>query len=74
MSLILDGSQLEFMTELVSGEADRLDHEAQAHEGWRHGHPESLRERAVHARITLAALQREIEARAGTARDPDTPR
>jgi hypothetical protein len=54
MSLILDDSQLERLAELASRKAERLDHEAQAHERRRHGHPESLRDRAAHARITLA--------------------
>jgi hypothetical protein len=68
MSLILDDSQLELLEELASMEAERLDREAQRMEGGgsraRKVHAERMRERAAHARITLAELRREIDARA----------
>ena len=70
----LDLSQLELLAYLASAEADRLDHEAEAKASnrnrWSQAHAESLRERAVHARGTLAALKHEIDARA-TARAPE---
>ena len=67
MSLNLDDSQLELLAHLAEQEADRLEHEAdykaRSRNRWSQAHAESLHERAVHARVTLAALKREIDAR-----------
>ncbi len=75
MGLIMDDSQLVLVAELVSAEVGRLDHEAQMMEArrsrfWK-AHAEGLRGQAAHARTALAALEREIDARAATAPEPE---